>query len=667
MFKGEGEPGKGGAPAGDLHVIVRVAEHATFRRDGLDVHSDVHDHVRAGGARRGDRSADARRRGQDARSPRARSRAACSGSAAAASRRRRARTRRAAITWCTSQVEVPTELTPRQRELIEELARASGEQRGHAARRRSGCSTGCGRCSTNESRRSSRAGRVACAAVIGAPQVRLARARIARRAERDTPRDRPVHAGRQVERRDARRRRRSTTLDEADRARRARHSSAIARRPRAWRCARRGSRTIAATTPTRARSLARARDRGRRARASHAAARRARRRARRAAGRSGGDRRAAAAVGPLRRDRRRAAHRDRARARAMARSWLFLDTRGEPDGARAAVDAAVARGAVGDPRPGRRARGDRRGARGRAARASRSPCSRPTTAPIRAPACSASSARPPTRAARSRARRRPTASRPSPCSRRATTSAPRRPTRSSPRRKRLGLAGHRAGHLRPDRRRPRARRQAVPRPRAGARTRGSPSTSRSEREARLADVLARHPVLAALHPRPLRPRRDRRGVPAVLQRRAAHDRVPRPGDARAQARRAHAAGRAARRRRRLAPPEPADPRRRGGAGRADRRRVRRRARRRRRRRSSPPTSSSSTGRAPRPPPPRRTTPRRSSLAARAPPRRRRSARRARTALARGKLDDGACGAGRDRTSTARSRARRRSSRSQATS
>src|SRR4051812_40022137 len=39
-FKGEGEPGKGGAAAGDLHVSVRVAEHTVFRRDGLDVRSD---------------------------------------------------------------------------------------------------------------------------------------------------------------------------------------------------------------------------------------------------------------------------------------------------------------------------------------------------------------------------------------------------------------------------------------------------------------------------------------------------------------------------------------------------------------------------------------------------------------------------------------------------
>ena len=66
LLSGEGEPGKGGAAAGDLHVIVRVAEHPTFRRDGVDVHSDSHDHVHAGRARRRDRSADARRPGEDA-------------------------------------------------------------------------------------------------------------------------------------------------------------------------------------------------------------------------------------------------------------------------------------------------------------------------------------------------------------------------------------------------------------------------------------------------------------------------------------------------------------------------------------------------------------------------------------------------------------------------
>jgi molecular chaperone DnaJ len=39
-FRGEGEPGKGGAASGDLQVHLRVAEHAVFRRDGLDVRSE---------------------------------------------------------------------------------------------------------------------------------------------------------------------------------------------------------------------------------------------------------------------------------------------------------------------------------------------------------------------------------------------------------------------------------------------------------------------------------------------------------------------------------------------------------------------------------------------------------------------------------------------------
>jgi len=41
MIKGEGEPGKGGSPHGDLHVIVRIREHPTFRREGYDVLGDA--------------------------------------------------------------------------------------------------------------------------------------------------------------------------------------------------------------------------------------------------------------------------------------------------------------------------------------------------------------------------------------------------------------------------------------------------------------------------------------------------------------------------------------------------------------------------------------------------------------------------------------------------
>lgn len=41
VLAGDGEPGKGGGPPGDLHVIVRVKAHGVFRRDGSDIHSEV--------------------------------------------------------------------------------------------------------------------------------------------------------------------------------------------------------------------------------------------------------------------------------------------------------------------------------------------------------------------------------------------------------------------------------------------------------------------------------------------------------------------------------------------------------------------------------------------------------------------------------------------------
>jgi molecular chaperone DnaJ len=42
MLKGEGEPGKAGGTAGDLHVIVRVKDHPELKREGHDVLSDLH-------------------------------------------------------------------------------------------------------------------------------------------------------------------------------------------------------------------------------------------------------------------------------------------------------------------------------------------------------------------------------------------------------------------------------------------------------------------------------------------------------------------------------------------------------------------------------------------------------------------------------------------------
>ncbi|HVV86122.1 MAG TPA: DnaJ C-terminal domain-containing protein [Kofleriaceae bacterium] len=41
MMKGEGEPGRSGGAPGDLHVIVRVKEHAVFKREGHDILSEL--------------------------------------------------------------------------------------------------------------------------------------------------------------------------------------------------------------------------------------------------------------------------------------------------------------------------------------------------------------------------------------------------------------------------------------------------------------------------------------------------------------------------------------------------------------------------------------------------------------------------------------------------
>ncbi|WP_367454961.1 molecular chaperone DnaJ [Snodgrassella alvi] len=40
-LSGEGEPGKHGAPAGDLYVMVNVRPHPVFERDGMDLHCEL--------------------------------------------------------------------------------------------------------------------------------------------------------------------------------------------------------------------------------------------------------------------------------------------------------------------------------------------------------------------------------------------------------------------------------------------------------------------------------------------------------------------------------------------------------------------------------------------------------------------------------------------------
>jgi molecular chaperone DnaJ len=127
-FKGEGEPGKGGSPAGDLHVSLRVAEHAAFRRDGLDVRSEhtISFTQAALGAVVEIATLDGliKMRIPEGTQPgrvfRIRSRGIPQASGKTAPR---------GDHLVHIQVEVPTELTARQRQLIEELAQSTGEPR----------------------------------------------------------------------------------------------------------------------------------------------------------------------------------------------------------------------------------------------------------------------------------------------------------------------------------------------------------------------------------------------------------------------------------------------------------------------------------------------------------------------------------------------------------
>jgi len=134
-FKGEGEPGKGGASTGDLHVNLRIAEHDTFRRDGLDVRSEhtISFTQAALGAVLEIATLDGpvKMRIPEGTQPgrvfRIRSRGIPQASGKAAPR---------GDHLVHVFVEVPTELTPRQRDLIEQLAQASGESHGGGPQRK---------------------------------------------------------------------------------------------------------------------------------------------------------------------------------------------------------------------------------------------------------------------------------------------------------------------------------------------------------------------------------------------------------------------------------------------------------------------------------------------------------------------------------------------------
>jgi molecular chaperone DnaJ len=127
MIKGEGEPGVGGAASGDLVIHVRVAPHASFRRDGLDVRSDhtisfpqaalgaVLEVVTLDGPVK-IKIPEGTQPGQVLR---VRGRGIPHAAGKGAPR---------GDHLIHVQVAVPTELTGRQRELIEELARSSGDE-----------------------------------------------------------------------------------------------------------------------------------------------------------------------------------------------------------------------------------------------------------------------------------------------------------------------------------------------------------------------------------------------------------------------------------------------------------------------------------------------------------------------------------------------------------
>lgn len=134
MIKGEGEPGRAGGASGDLHVIVRIQEHGIFQRDGYDIWCDVPVSFpqAAMGAVLDVPTLDAkvnakvrmrippgtqsgrvfRLRGKGI--PRSASRGAVRGDQ-----------------LVRVVVETPTELTARQRQLLEEFAKESGEAVGH--------------------------------------------------------------------------------------------------------------------------------------------------------------------------------------------------------------------------------------------------------------------------------------------------------------------------------------------------------------------------------------------------------------------------------------------------------------------------------------------------------------------------------------------------------
>ncbi len=133
-LRGEGEKGKGGAIDGDLHVSIRIAEHA-LRREGLDVRSavEISFSQAALGAVLDVQTLDGvvKMRIPPGTQPGRVFRIRGKGIPQASGKTAPRGDQLVEVT-----VAVPTELTPRQRELIEELGAMTGADRGAGGRKR---------------------------------------------------------------------------------------------------------------------------------------------------------------------------------------------------------------------------------------------------------------------------------------------------------------------------------------------------------------------------------------------------------------------------------------------------------------------------------------------------------------------------------------------------
>ena len=124
-LSGRGAAGpRGGAP-GDLYVHLRVADDPRFERDGVDLHSTAAPAVHPGHAGHHDRVRDPRRHRGHRRPPGARRRARPSGSGAGACPTSSGASRGDLLIDVV--VDVPTDLSEEEEEVVRQLAELRGE------------------------------------------------------------------------------------------------------------------------------------------------------------------------------------------------------------------------------------------------------------------------------------------------------------------------------------------------------------------------------------------------------------------------------------------------------------------------------------------------------------------------------------------------------------